>query len=75
MANFAVTHTWGLQRGRPRSKCDFALALIFKGDPPLKDIDHLKIQIMDVPCGLCVAARYGADDICAVVAFCGAVYT
>ena len=66
MTDFAVAYAGRLQRGRAGSERHLTLAFIFEDHPALKDIDHLKVKVMDMPVTLGMFAGNSADHICRV---------
>ena len=66
MTDFAVAYAGRLQRGRAGSERHLTLAFIFERHPALKDIDHLKVKVMDVPVTFGMSAGNCADDICRI---------
>jgi hypothetical protein len=55
--------TWRLMHAASRFKAHLTHPLIFKSDPSLEDVNHLKAHLMMVPGGLSMGARFGLDHM------------
>ena len=66
MADFTMAYAGRLQRSRAGSEGHLTPAFIFERHPALKDIDHLKVKVMDMPVTFGMSAGNCADDICRI---------